>query len=98
MRFDRGEGAFRRDSVRSYTRGSVRRVVQRMVWRDRAKAIAWAERRLAERGRLVTGKAEQIHVVAWSTVIRIPTDRGAVYLKATWPPQRHAAALTEALA
>ncbi len=72
-----------------------------MVWRDRDwrdEAIAWAERRLAERGRRVSGKAEQIHVVPWSTVLRIPTDRGAVYFKATWPPQRHEAAITEALA
>src|SRR5207253_11324769 len=43
---------------------AFRPVVYRMVWRDRAwraKAIAWAARRLAERGRRVTGKAEQIH-------------------------------------
>jgi hypothetical protein len=30
--------------------------------------------------------------------MRVPTDRGHVYFKATWPPQRHEAAMTEALA
>jgi phosphotransferase family enzyme len=76
-------------------------VAPRTVWRDRAwraGAIAWTERRLAELGVRTVGKAEQIHVVPWSTVLRVPTDRGAVYFKATWPPQRHEAVLAEALA
>jgi hypothetical protein len=75
-------------------------VAARTVWRDRAwrsGAIAWTERRLAERGIGVAGKADQIHLVPWSTVLRVPTDRGAVYFKATWPPQRHEALVTEAL-
>ena len=72
-----------------------------MQWRERAwrtGAVRWAERRLAERDIDVTGKPEQIHVVPWSTVIRLPTDRGAVFFKAIWPPEKREAAITEALA
>ena len=46
----------------------------------------------------ITGAIEQIHVVDWSTVLRVPTDRGIVYFKATWPLQRYEAAVTSALA
>jgi hypothetical protein len=34
----------------------------------------------------------------WATVIPLPTDRGLVYFKATWPPQRHEAGTSAALA
>ena len=73
----------------------------RMQWRGRvwrAGAIRWADQRLAERDIDVTGKPEQFHVVPWSTVIRLPTDRGAVFFKAIWPPEKREAAITEALA
>jgi hypothetical protein len=76
-------------------------VIYRTAWRNpawRARAIRWAERRLAERGIEVTGKPDQFHVRAWSTVIRLPTERGAHFFKATWPPQRFEAGLTAALA
>jgi hypothetical protein len=64
----------------------------------RVGAIRWAERRLAERDIGLTGKPEQFHVVPWSTVIRLPTDRGAVFFKAIWPPEKREAAITQALA
>lgn len=72
-----------------------------MVWRRRAwraRALGWAERRLAERDIAVTGKPEQFHVRSWSTVIRLPTDRGAYFFKAVWRPLRFEAGLTEAIA
>ena len=72
-----------------------------MLWRRRAwraRAIAWAVRRLRERGLAITGEAEQFHIRRWSTVIRLPTNRGAVFFKATWPPQRFEAGLTAAIA
>jgi hypothetical protein len=72
-----------------------------MVWRRRAwraRATAWIQRRLRERDFAIAGQIEQIHVVDWSTVLRVPTDRGIVYFKATWPPQRYEAAVTSALA
>jgi len=69
---------------------------RRRAWRDRA--IAWAERRLAERDIRITGRPEQFHIRPWSTVIRFPTERGALFFKATGPVQRHEAAVTHALA
>ena len=69
---------------------------RRRAWRDRA--MRWAERRLAERDIEVTGKPDQFHVRSWSTVIRLPTDRGAVFFKATWAPLRFEAGLTAAIA
>ncbi len=54
------------------------------TWRDpawREPALAWAHERLAEHARTVVGPPEQVHVRAWSTAIRIPTDGGAVWLK-----------------
>ncbi len=60
--------------------------------------IKWVERRLAERGIEITGKAEQTHVVPWSRVIRLPTDRAPVYFKAIWPPQKREVAISEQLA
>ena len=69
---------------------------RRRAWRDRA--IAWAERRLAERDIRITGRPEQFHIRPWSRVIRFPTERGALFFKATGPVQRHEAAVTHALA
>ncbi len=72
-----------------------------MQWRRRAwraRAYRWAERRLAERGTYLNGKPEQFHVRSWSTVIRLPTDRGAIFFKAVWRPLRFEAGLTAAIA
>jgi len=72
-----------------------------MQWRRRAwraGALGWAERRLAERKIHLTGKPDQFHVRSWSTVIRLPTDRGVVFFKAVWRPLRFEAALTAAIA
>jgi len=66
------------------------------AWRDRA--IAWAERRLAEQHIAITGRPDQFHVRPWSTVIRLQTDRGPIFFKATCPAQRYEAAVTQALA
>ena len=76
-------------------------MIYRDLWRNpkwRAGALKWTERRLAERDIRVTGKPAQFHVRPWSTVIRLPTDRGTVFFKATCPAQRHEAAVTQALA
>ena len=55
------------------------------TWRDpawRGPTLAWARERLAAHGRTATGPADQVHVRAWSTAIRIPTDDGGtVWLK-----------------
>ena len=75
---------------------SIPTVWRRKAWR--AHAIAWIRRRLRDRATAITGEIEQVHVVAWSTAFRVPTDRGVVYFKATWPPQRYEAAVSSALA
>jgi hypothetical protein len=70
-------------------------------WTDerwRATAIAWVEERLAELGRTRTGAVAQPHVAPWSTVLRVPTDRGAVFFKASEEALRHEAAVTALLA
>jgi hypothetical protein len=72
-----------------------------MVWRRRswrARALEWSELRLAERDIHVTGRPDQFHVRSWSTVIRLPTDRGDYFFKAVWRPLRFEAGLTAALA
>ena len=70
------------------------------TWRDpawREPALAWARDRLAERGIPVTGQPEQVHVRAWSTAIRIPVDRGAVWLKSVGTGSAQEPVLAEVL-
>ena len=72
-----------------------------MLWRKRAwraTVLAWVRRRARERGLVIAGEIEQIHVRDWSTVFRVPTSRGLVFFKATWPLQHYEAGLTAALA
>lgn len=46
-------------------------------------AEAWLRSSLEELGHAVTGPARQVRVWELSCVLRVPTDRGAVYFKAT---------------
>ena len=57
------------------------------VWR--AGALGWVEATLSTVGRRVTGAAEQPHVTPWSTAMRVPTDEGGVWFKATGPGPAH---------
>ncbi len=52
-------------------------------WRERA--TAWADDALAGHGIRRTGPAEQPHLRPWSTVLRLPTSAGSVWLKAPGP-------------
>lgn len=66
-------------------------------WTDtawRASALAWADRELDGLGRRVSGAPAQFHVRPWSTLFRIPTDHGDVYLKAVPPELAHEISLT----
>jgi hypothetical protein len=63
-----------------------------------AEAVGWATELLAEQGHRVVGEPEQVHVRAWSTVLRIPTADGNFWFKANAIGTRHEAALVEALA
>jgi hypothetical protein len=46
----------------------------------------------------ITGPIEQPHVYPWSTVLRVPTDAGALFFKATAAETVYEAALTQKLA
>jgi hypothetical protein len=48
-----------------------------------AGALAWVDERLAELGLSRTAEPEQPHVRPWATALRIPTDHGRVWLKAS---------------
>lgn len=48
-----------------------------------AEATAWIERTLAEIGRPVAGRTEQMRVWSLSSLLRVPTASGPVYFKAT---------------
>jgi hypothetical protein len=65
-------------------------------WLERASA--WIHGELARRGILVVGTIEQPHVRPWSTVLRVPTEEGALFFKATSPLTAHEPALVETLA
>lgn len=70
-------------------------------WRDAAwlaEAHAWVDEQLGHIGATRTGAAEQKHVTLWSTVIRIPTDRGDVWFKANDASMRHESGVVELLA
>ncbi|HEY7525610.1 MAG TPA: phosphotransferase [Candidatus Limnocylindria bacterium] len=50
-----------------------------------ADAHAWIEEQLAACGLAVTGPIEQPHLRWWSTVLRVPTDDGVLWMKAAQP-------------
>ncbi len=69
-------------------------------WEDPAflaEAHGWIEAELARLGLSRTGELEQPHVYPWSTVLRVPTDAGAVWFKANADALRHEAALVSLL-
>lgn len=57
------------------------------VWR--ASALTWITETLADLGRRTNGPVEQPHVRPWSTAMRVPTDEGAVWFKASGPGPAH---------
>jgi hypothetical protein len=72
-----------------------------LPWTDEgwlAGARAWIEAQLRDHGIAAAGPVEQSHVRAWSTVLRVPVDRGALWFKANMPALSHEAAVIEVLA
>lgn len=59
---------------------------------------AWIGARLADLDARLAGPIEQIHDRPWSTVLRVPTDRGNLFFKASAPAFRHEAAIVALLA
>lgn len=62
-----------------------------------ASAHAWGDAATRSLGSSVVAPIEQVHVRPWSTVFRIPTASGALYLKCCGPTQRHEPALSALL-
>ncbi|MEU3454666.1 aminoglycoside phosphotransferase family protein [Micromonospora sp. NPDC006766] len=72
-----------------------------MRWRDRewlTRVQDWVDGQLGELGVTRTGPPVQPHVYPWSTVLRIPTDRGDVWFKANTESLRHEAAVVRRIA
>jgi aminoglycoside/choline kinase family phosphotransferase len=72
-----------------------------LPWHDPAwqkQAHEWI-RAEAERNSIqIEGSIEQNHAYAWSTVMRVPTDQGMLFFKATAPETIYESALTQRLA
>jgi hypothetical protein len=60
--------------------------------------IEWARERLADRGVAITGAPERVHDRPWSQVWRLPTARGALFVKWMFAPSRYEVPVTTALA
>lgn len=71
------------------------------MWQDPAwlaEVHDWIGTQLGQLGRRVTGPIEQPHVRFWATALRIDTDTGPVWFKATGPGIRYEIGLEAALA
>jgi hypothetical protein len=62
------------------------------------EASVWIHVELERRGIHIIGSIEQQHLSPWSTVLRVPTDAGNIFFKATAPVNVYEVALTETLA
>jgi len=62
-----------------------------------AEAHEWIEAELARLGLVASAAIEQLHVRPWSTVLRVPTERGDVWFKANAPALEYEAAVVSLL-
>jgi hypothetical protein len=72
----------------------------RLVWNDpswRHSAERWIRERLSDLGRGLAGAIAQPHVRAWGTVIRVPTNCGTLWFKASIAPLAYEVPLLEVL-
>ena len=70
-------------------------------WQDESwlvDAQAWIDAALARAGLSRTGDVEQPHVQWWSTALRVPTDDGVLWFKASQPDGAYEVPLTRLLA
>ncbi len=65
--------------------------------RDVAEAHDWAREACRSLGIPVVAPIESVHVQPWSTIFRVPTSAGAVYVKCCGPTQAHEPRLTALL-
>lgn len=71
-----------------------------VLWESPAwlkEAQSWIHDALARNGVKVTGEPEQTHDRPWSTVLRVPTDKGDAYFKAVGPAFVFEPPITDAL-
>jgi hypothetical protein len=70
-------------------------------WQDFAwlqQAHEWIHSQTDKHNIQITGEIEQPHIYPWSTVLRIPTDQGTLFFKATAAETVYETALTQKLA
>lgn len=81
--------------------GSMQDPIIELPWERKGwlkEATAWIDSSLVKHGRNRKGRVKVLHQRAWSTFIKVPTDKGITYFKAPAPPlSRFEAPLTEAL-
>jgi len=73
----------------------------KLHWEDPAwlkQASDWIQGETSRQHINISGPIEQPHVYPWSTVLRVPTDTGTLFFKATAPETIYEAALTQKLA
>ena len=72
-----------------------------ILWQDPAwqkEAHEWIRAQAQRHSILISGEIEQPHVYPWSTVLRVPTNEGVLFFKATAAETVYESALTEKLA
>lgn len=70
-------------------------------WQDPAwlkEVYAWIHAQANKQGISITGEIEQPHIYPWSTVLKISTDQGFLFFKATAAETIYESALTKKLA
>lgn len=70
------------------------------MWQDPdwlAQVHRWIQRELAAQVITITGPIDQFHIRPWSTVMRVPTDGGNVYFKASTSVAVHDTAVTHTI-
>ena len=74
---------------------------RKLKWEDPVwlkKIHTWIHEQTDKHQIKITGEIEQPHIYPWSTVLRIPTDQGTLFFKATAAETNHEVALTQKLA
>ncbi|HSG43132.1 MAG TPA: hypothetical protein VLA72_08245, partial [Anaerolineales bacterium] len=72
-----------------------------LLWQDpewQKDAHAWIRAETARQSIHITGEIEQPHMYPWSTVMRVETDHGTIFFKATAAETVYESALTQLLA
>lgn len=71
-----------------------------LIWLDPAwqkQAHEWIRSQTERNSIQLAGEIEQPHVYHWSTVMRVPSNKGILFFKATAPETRHEISLTQKL-